>query len=108
MLSKKVVFLDTGTAAGAGSGLSALESSLPIQDAFLPVGRERDAGDFEAAMCGAKEALAVEIVGDGGTRSASGLLPARRWVIKPGAQGGRPATELLTEASAALGGPTPG
>jgi hypothetical protein len=41
----------------------ARESFLPVQDAFLPVGRERRAGDFEPAMCRRKKAPAVEIVG---------------------------------------------
>ena len=64
-LSKEVFVLDTGPAAGAGSGLGARESFLPVQDAFLPVGCERRAGDFEPAMCRTKKAPAVEIVGAG-------------------------------------------
>jgi hypothetical protein len=64
LLSKEVFVLDAGPAA-AGSGLGALQSSLPIQDAFLPVGCQRANGTFEPAMCWAMEALAVEIVSVG-------------------------------------------
>jgi hypothetical protein len=53
-LSKEVFVLDTGPAAGAGSGLGARESFLPVQDAFLPVGRERA---FQPAMCRTTEGL---------------------------------------------------
>ena len=45
-VSKEIVVLDPRPAA-AGSVLGALKSSLPFQDAFLPVGRDRGAGDFE-------------------------------------------------------------
>jgi hypothetical protein len=62
--SKKIVVLDAGPAAAAGAGLRPLESSLPLQDAFLPVGHHCGPRDFEPAMGRAMEGLAVE-VGDG-------------------------------------------